>query len=369
MRDSYLFRVLLVPTSVFLTVLFGGSYGSGREVVEFVSSNGPAGGLLSLAILVTTHSILLVLSFELARLFRVYDYVSFCKVLLKRGWFIYEIVIVLGLVIALSITTTVGGTVLEEHFGIKAWIGSLTILGLIIVLNYFGREVVEGSMMLTAIALFGVLAVLVFQLLDGHLERVTATFAEADGVTGDEVTKGLMYAIGGGGYIPLLLYCAMGLRSRAEVITAALTAALVAGVPALIFHLAFMAAYPEVLTQQIPTYFMFEQVSTVLLLNLYVVIMFVLVAQTGVGVLHGLIERLDVWHQARRGRRLTRTGHAAIAGGAALLSSALGTMGVVSLILRGYTIMFASFIVVFVIPLLTYGCYLAFFRRPPETVE
>ena len=32
-------------------------------------------------------------------------------------------------------------------------------------------------------------------------------------------------------------------------------------------------------------------------------------------------------------------------------------MGIVALILRGYTIMFASFIVVFVVPLLTYGVY------------
>ncbi|SVE47854.1 uncharacterized protein METZ01_LOCUS500708, partial [marine metagenome] len=55
MRDSYLFRVILIPTAVVLSVLFGASYGSGREVMEFVSSNGPSGGFVALAVLVMTH--------------------------------------------------------------------------------------------------------------------------------------------------------------------------------------------------------------------------------------------------------------------------------------------------------------------------
>ena len=54
MFDSYLFRVLIVPSAVFLSVLFGAAYGSGREVVEFVSSNGPTGGLVAILVLVIT---------------------------------------------------------------------------------------------------------------------------------------------------------------------------------------------------------------------------------------------------------------------------------------------------------------------------
>jgi uncharacterized membrane protein YkvI len=358
MLDSYLFRVLIIPSAVFLSVLFGASYGSGREVVEFISSNGPTGGLVAIITLVITHMILLVLSFELARLYKSYDYVSFFKVLLRRGWFLYEIVIVVGLIIALSITTTVGGSVLEDHFGIKTMIGSLVILGLIVLLNYYGRTIVEQSMMLSVAALFVVLAVLIVQLIDGYSEQVTAAFSTFEPQQGG-IYKGLMYAIGGGGYLPLLLYCAMGLRSRAEVMTAGLVAATVAAIPALIFHFAFMAGYPEVIEQRIPTYWMFGQVSTPLMLNVYVIVMFVLVA-----VLQGLIERLDVWHKNKQGGPLTRTGHAAVAGGAVLFSMALGSMGIVALILRGYTIMFMSFIIVFVIPLLTYGVYLVFSRRP-----
>ncbi len=366
MFESFLFRVVVIPSAVFLSVLFGAAYGSGREVVEFVSSNGPNGGLLALLTLVVTHSILLVLSFEIARLYKAYDYLSFFKVLLGKGWFLYEIVIIVGLIIALSIVTSVGGAVIEDHFGLIAWTGGILILVLVVILNYAGRRIVEESMILSVVALFLVLAVLVTQLFIGHGEKVARAFAE-NSYQGGAVYKGLMYAIGGGGYLPLLLYCAVGLRTRAEALTAGLCAAVIAAVPALIFHFAFMAGYPAVIEERIPAYWMFEQVSTPFMLNIYVLVMFVLVAQTGVGVLHGLIERIDAWHRQARGRAIGRIGHGAIAGGAVIASMALGSMGVVALILRGYTIMFMSFIVVFVVPLITYGAYLVLKGRPENS--
>ena len=48
-KDSYLPRVVLIPSAVFLSAIFGGAYGSGREVVEFMTRYGPIGGVLSIA--------------------------------------------------------------------------------------------------------------------------------------------------------------------------------------------------------------------------------------------------------------------------------------------------------------------------------
>ena len=176
MLNSYAFRVLIIPAAVFLSVVFGASYGSGREVVEFISINGPTGGLVSILTLASVYGLLLTLSFELARLFKSFEYVSFFKVLLGRAWFLYEVVILLGMVIALSITTTVGGTVLEDHFGVSVWVGSLMIFIIIVGLNYYGRRIVEESMMLSVTALFLVLAVLVFQLVDSHAQPIACRF-------------------------------------------------------------------------------------------------------------------------------------------------------------------------------------------------
>ena len=362
MFESYFFRVLVIPTAVFLSVIFGASYGSGREVVEFVSSHGPTGGMTALATVALTHALLLTLSFELARLFRAFDYVSFFKVLLGPGWFLYEAVILMGMLIALSITVTVGGTLLEDRFGIVVWVGTLLIFALVVGLNYYGRIIVERSMMLSIIALFAVLAILIAQLLTNHINAIVGTF-QSNAYQSGGIMTGLKYAIGGGGYLPLLLYCAIGLKSRKEAFTAGVVAAVVAIVPATVFHFAFMAGYPSVIDERIPTYWMFENMSTPWLLNIYVVVMFVLVAQTGVGLMQGLIQRIDAWRKHRTGSPLTPAGHALVAAGAVTVSMALGTMGIVALILRGYTIMFTSFIFVFVVPLLTYGVYLVFLRR------
>ena len=362
MLNSYPFRVLVVPAAVFLSVVFGASYGSGREVVEFISINGPTGGLVSILTLAFVYGILLTLSFELARLFKSFEYVSFFKVLLGRAWFLYEIVILLGMIIALSITTTVGGTVLEDHFGVSVWVGSLMIFVMIVGLNYYGRRIVEESMMLSVMALFLVLAVLVFQLVDSYAETIGEAFSTNSHQAGGVYT-GLKYAVANGGYLPLLLYCATGLNTRSEAFTAGTFAATVAVIPALVFHFAFMAGYPAVIDERLPTYWMFGQVSTPLMLNIYVIVMFVLVAQTGVGVLQGLIERLDAWQIKRAGNPLSRKGHGLIAGSMLAISMALGSMGIVALILRGYTVMFTSFIVVYVVPLITYGAYLVFRRR------
>ena len=359
MQKSFLYRVILMPTAVFLSVLFGASYGSGREVMEFVSSNGPSGGLVALLVLITTHVVVLGLSFELTRLYKVYDYVSFFKVLLKKGWFAYEIVIIVGLVIALSITATVGGTIVGDKFDFDARLGTAAIFILVVLLTYFGREIVAKSMMLSVVALFVVLAVLIWQIFQSETAAIAAAFREHPHEWSG-LSTGLMYAIGGGGYLPLLLYCAMGLRTRAEVVTSALAAATIAAIPALIFHLAFMANFPAIVEEEIPAYWMLENLSSPMMLNFYVLVMFVLVAQTGVGVLQGLIERVDNWYQARRGQPMPALGHSGLAGGVFLVCTAFGTMGITALILRGYTVMFGGFIVVFIIPLITHGAYLVY---------
>ena len=114
--------------------------------------------------------------------------------------------------------------------------------------------------------------------------------------------------------------------------------------------------------EALPTYFIFEKSSPAWALNLYMVVLFVLICQTGVGVLQGLIERLDAWQVSKKGKPLSRTGHGMTAGFMMVASLSLGSMGVVALILRGYTLLSVSFLVVFTIPLLTWGVYLVFFK-------
>lgn len=213
MFDSWLFRVMLIPSAVFLSVVFGGSYGTGREIMEFVSRHGPLGGLVALGAVVLTYGVLLSLSFEIARRFQAFEYRSFCQRLLGRGWFLYEVVIMIGMVITLAVCVTAAGTMLESRFKLPLWLGSISLLVIVFLLNYQGRKLVEKSMILSVTALFLVLAGLVYQLPGDTSTQIVQRFAD-DELDFSTLSSGAQYALVNGGFIPLLLYCAAGLRTK-----------------------------------------------------------------------------------------------------------------------------------------------------------
>jgi len=59
MNASKFIRIILIPAAVFQSVIFGGAYGTGRETAEYISSNGPIGGMLSLALIALGFGVIL----------------------------------------------------------------------------------------------------------------------------------------------------------------------------------------------------------------------------------------------------------------------------------------------------------------------
>jgi uncharacterized membrane protein YkvI len=357
MLDSYLFRVLIIPSSVFLSVVFGGSYGTGREIMEFVSRHGPGGGLIALASVVITYSVLLFITFELARTFQQFEYRGFFQKLLGPFWFLYEIVILLGMLITLAVCTTAAGAIVDSRFGQPAWLGSIALLLIVFVLTYQGRALVQKTMILAVLSLGLVLVALVIQLAGEPAQRISQAFA-AEPITWKAWQGGVQYALVNGGFIPLLLYCARGVQSRSQAGVAAISAASVAVIPGLVLHYAFMSAYPAITQEELPAYYLLSSVGSPLFLDIYVIVLFVLIAQTGVGMLQGFLERIDSWHVQRFEKPLNHLGHGVVAVGMVAGSMALSSMGIIALILSGYTFLALGFILVFAVPLVTRGLWL-----------
>lgn len=359
MLDSYLFRVFVIPSSVFLSVVFGGSYGTGREVMEFISRHGPWGGLIAIAAVVTTYSVLLFVTFELARKFQEFEYRGFFKHLLGRFWFLYEIVILLGMIITLAVCTTAAGTIAETRFGLAAWMGSGILLLIVFLLTYQGRTLVEKTMILAVLSLGAVMIALVIQLSGQPAAQIQQTFAN-EPVAWDAWRGGAQYALVNGGFIPLLLYCARGVQSRSQAGLAAVCAAVVAVIPGLVLHYGFMSAYPAIVDEQLPAYYLMQSVGSNVFLSVYVAVLFVLIAQTGVGMLQGFLERIDSWHMSRFDTPLNHMGHGLVAVAMVAGSMALSSMGIIALILAGYTFLALGFILVFAVPLMTRGLWIIF---------
>lgn len=357
MTSSYFSRVILIPSAVFLSALFGGAYGSGREVVEFISRHGPIGGFVAIITIALCYAICLFLVYELARMCRAWEYRGFAQHLLGKAKFLYELLLMIGLLLGLAICASAGGAIAQSYFGVPEIVGGGGILLIIVGLIFFGRKIVEDSMVLSVSALGVILVYLLYVVLTKHGGEIAASFAAAPVVL-DGVGTGIKYALTNCGFLPLLLYSVVDLKNRKETAVTAGTAAIAGVVPAIAFHLTFMMAFPEVVDQQLPTYWMIEKIMSATFLGVYVLVVFVLVAQTGVALLQGVIEALDKVMIGRTGKAMTKLGHASVSGLCVVLASVFASVGIVELIIRVYGFLSISFFLVFFIPLFTRGAYL-----------
>ena len=355
--SSWFNRVVLVPSAVFLSALFGGAYGSGREVAEFISRHGPYGGLLTIVVVGLTYAICLFLVYELARVVREFEVRGFATQLLGKARFLYEALLTVGLLLALAICAAAGGAIAHNYFDLPALTGGAGVLVIIVVLTYFGRVVVEKSMIASVSALGLLLVYLAFVAVTRHGPEISPAFESAV-LNVDGFGTGIKYALTSCGFLTLLLYSVRDLKSRSETAVASVAAAIAGVIPAIAFHVIFMMSYPDILGETLPAYTLFETIMPAAFLDAYVFVVFVLVALTGVALLQGVVETLDTLAQDRFEKPISRFGHAAVSGAAMVIAFIFSSIGIVDLIIGVYGFLSAAFFLVFFVPLFTRGVWL-----------
>lgn len=345
---------ILVPAAVFQSVIVGGAYGTGREVAEYVSQYGPWGGLGATLVSGCGFALILALSLEFARRFRAYEYRAFLKALLGPWWVSYEILFVMLLVIVLAVTGAAAGRVLQEAFGVPVALGTGLMLAGIVATTWSGRRWVEltlaiGAVLVTS-AIFGICVAVLAE--DGA--RVFAAF-DADPGTSGWIRSGFVFLLYNSALAPVLVYVAAPLRDWRETAAAGVLAGLAGVLPALLLHLAFMRDQATLVAADLPTFRLIGSFDAPWLAVVYVCVLFMTIVQTGVGVLHGVNERIDAAWRERLGAPLPTRLRVLIAGGAVLASLLLAKLGLVRLIAQGYGTLAWGFLAVFTLPLLTRG--------------
>lgn len=354
--NSRVFRVYIVPGAVFQSVMVAGGYGTGREMVEYFTSYGFLGGLLGLAVSFVTLGVIMALTFEFARLFRVYDYRHFFLQLTGRGWILYEILIILAFLLILAVLAAAAGNILRDKFGLPYGIGLSVMLVVIGVLTFFGRELITRALTYWSFFLYAVFIAFFLSVFSGNWGLISEAFSSAEILDG-WWQNGLQYGLYNVAAAPLLLYVARVFETRAEAFSAGAIAGAIAIVPAVIFQFAFFVAYPEILDQAIPTYWLMEQLGMTVLMFFYSIMLFGTFIETGAGMLQGIIERIDAWLMETRGRRLSRTAHAMLAISSIVISALFSLWGITNLIAKGFGTMAWLFLLIYVIPLITVGVY------------
>jgi uncharacterized membrane protein YkvI len=125
--------------------------------------------------------------------------------------------------------------------------------------------------------------------------------------------------------------------------------------PAVLFHISYAAGYPAVLEQPVPNYWMMSNFTSPLLLGVFLMALLGTLVETGAGLVQGLIERISAVVKPGADETLSHPARAAIAVFTLALGGLLGSLGIVSLVAKGYSALSLGFALVYIIPVCTLG--------------
>lgn len=356
------FQRYLLPGFVFQAAVIAGGYATGRELVEFFLPAGPWGGLLGMAVSMLVWSAVLMASFELARVARAYDYRSFFKVLLGRGWFVFEIGYFLLMLVILAVMGAAAGEIAHSLFGLPKLAGSLGMIAATGALLVFGTAVIEKFLTASVGYLYLVYFVFVAWSVFAFGDRIAASFASVP-VGDDWFTAGVTYAGYNVATIPAVLFCIRHLSHRRETLVAGALAGPLGMLPGVVFYVAMMGYYHEIGDVALPSAFLLAKLQAPWFEWVFQVAVLLTLVDTGVALLHAINERVAKSYEERR-RPMPRTLRPAIAVGAMLVAVyAASAVGLVELIASGYGTLTWVFLAIYVLPLMTWGVWLLW-RRP-----
>jgi len=358
---------LLIPGAVLQSVMIGGGYGTGREVVEYFTRFGAGPGLLGLAVAGVGIAVVFALSLELARRAGAYDYRTFFKALLGRFWVSYEVLLLLLVMLVLGVISAASqGMLLRLFPGLSPSLSTLLFVLATVGLILFGRTWVTRLLTFWSFVLYAAFAALLGVVWVRYGEGLGAAFSTPLDSEGWALSA-LRYV----GYnvtaVPVVLFAARALRSQRDTAIAGALGGVLAILPAVALHLCFLALGPAVYDGvALPLFSVLDVLAAPLLTLFLSVVLLGTFLETALGDLQGLLERMDRWREERHGAPFSPWGHGAMALLLLAVAAVLGRLGVVALIGEGYGTLAWGFILVYILPVLLWG-----FRRwrSPEAPE
>jgi uncharacterized membrane protein YkvI len=346
----------LLPAFSFMSVVIGGGYATGRELVEFFMPAGPIGGLAGMAVAALIWSLIFGLSLEFARSTNSYEYQSFFRHLLGPAWVLFEVAYLVMLLLVVAVLGAASGAMIGDLAGTPLWFGTALFVVLVALLAWSGTAAIERFFSAWGVALFCAYALLLVVALIHFGGRIGEVLSNAEPAR-DWLEGGVVYAGYNLAAMPALLFCARHLTTRRDAVVAGALAGPIAMIPGALLYLALLASYPQILTAPIPLHLVLRALDLPWLATAMQIAIFGTLVQTGVGMLHGFNERLAPVC-ARHTRLALRTWRVVVSVAVLLIAIVLaGKLGIIDLIAKGYAHISWVIIAVYVIPLLSVGLW------------
>jgi len=348
--NSSFFQKYLLPGFIFQSLIIGGGYGTGRELVEFFLHEGPISGLVNMGVATIIWSVVLAICFEFARKRKYYDYRSFISGLLGKWWFTYEILYLIGLVLVVSVMGSASGEIFNEMFDLPELFGIIIMMTLVGIIVYYGTTLVEKVLSFWSIILYAAFAIMFISVFIMFSNDISLSFSQQSADT-NWTMGGIKYAAYNIGLAPAILFCVRHFDSRKEALISGIFAGLIGMLPALVMFIAMLSQYPRIISETVPINIILENIGWTPFKFMFQIVLFGTFIETGVGLIHGFNERilsvkpdlLDSWR--------------AIIGIFLLLISIFfaNQIGLIGLIANGYGALTWGYWIIFVIPIITIG--------------
>jgi uncharacterized membrane protein YkvI len=355
MTSAGVWQRYFFPSVTFMSVVIGGGYATGRELAEFFMPAGPLGGLLGMVVTAVVWGVVFALSLELARATQTFDYRSFFRQLLGRGWVLFEATYLALLLLILAVLGAACGEIVAHEVGVASWIGTVLFMLCVAGLVWAGTGAIERFFSVWGIVLYAAYCMFFSVALVAFDEPIAAALENGEGVKSGWFSGGLSYASYNLVTAPALLFCARYQLRRRESLIAGALAGPVAMLPGFLFFITMLARYPEIAAAPIPLQVLLDALQMPLLAVFMQIAIFGTLVQTGIGVLHGFNERL-VGTKGDGIIRDTRAIRLLVSLGLCVIAIVLATrIGLIDLIAKGYGYLSWVVLAVYVVPVLILG--------------
>jgi uncharacterized membrane protein YkvI len=350
------FQRAVMPGLVFESLVIGGGYATGRELVEFFLRHGALAGLLGLIATLIAWSVVLAVTFEFARLTGSFNYRAFFVQLVGRAWIVYDLLYYSMLVLVLSVIGAACSSVFRDAFGLPGWLGAAVLMVCVAVLVYHGNVIVERVLSAWGIALYLLYGGMVIWCLT-HFYGSIATNLRLPPTDATWIAGGIAYAGYNLAAAPAMLFCLRHATSRRDALTAGVAGGAFAIIPGILLYLCLVSFYPGITHAPVPAIAVLQRIDSPVFSLIFQVALFITLVKTGVGLLHALNERIAAAFAVRRSdmpRVLRPVAAVAILIFAIVIAS---RFGIIALVARGYGTITYGFLAIYVVPVLTIGLW------------
>jgi uncharacterized membrane protein YkvI len=361
MKSTWFQRYLL-PGLIVQSSIIAGAYGSGKELEQFFLEFGPVGGLLGMTVTMVIFSLVLMATYEFSRKFRLFDYRTFMKALLGRFWPAYEVLLILLMILVISVVGAVAGDIIRDTFGLPSWVGIIGIMFLIAVIVFFGSNVVERVLSAWSFVLFATYLTFLGWHLAQNGDQIAHNIATIETASG-WWKSGIAYSGYNLSAVPALLFCIRHLQKRSDAVIAGALGGLLSMLPAMLFFVAMIGQYDVLVAAggdgPLPiTILMNALEGGGFFVYLFPIVLFGTFVETGAAFIHGINERID--HRfAEKGINMPNWMRPAVALAMLVTSVVIAdSIGLTGLVAQGYGTITWGFLLLFVVPIVTWGVWL-----------